>query len=272
MQEKVKLRIDKDILARLTGVALVSESITRGDRPPQSLLILRTVDADAARALEEKELPKLFGLVGGEVPLPREETVQGQPIRTVANALPGRKEIHYGRHGSVVVLGLDSQYLAANLLAGSKKEGLLGETKVADAIKEMDASTVSVGILSSATAVVDGYTFLNELSAWKMKKMVPPGVKPPPVEKKPEKSAEALRALGELRKAVQPLPPLVFSLHRQPETLLLELRQTGLRRSVPRLLDVWIELTLQSIDQGSGGMGPVPVPKPDAQIEVEKKR
>ncbi len=92
MEEKIHLRIGTDVLGPLTSAALIVDSATRGESPAQPVLVLRAGDAEAARLLEAKGLPKLFGLAGGEVPLPAEEEIQGQRIRSLpGDILPWRK-------------------------------------------------------------------------------------------------------------------------------------------------------------------------------------
>jgi hypothetical protein len=262
MEEKLKLRIGKDVLARINAAALAVDSSIRKDHPAHPLLIFRAADAESARTCEEKELPKLFGLADGEVTLPAEEEIQGQRIRTVGpTKLFGRQSVHYERQGAVLVLGLDGKRVAGCLTAGGKKTGLLAETKVAGAFQDADAGAVMAGVIVPEQAVMDFFVLLGSVAA--PRAMPVPGKIPaPPPQKKPAETSPVMR---QLRKAVEPMPPLVFTLGRQPESLVLQMRQGGLRRAAPRLLDAWIESILQGTGQGPG----VPA---GGSVIIEKKK
>jgi hypothetical protein len=258
MEEKVKLQIGKDILAPLTGAALVVDGGARAEQSYHPLLVLRASDAEAARQLEEKGLPKLIGLPGGRVPVPTEDDIDGQHIRTVEGALPGQKALSYGRDGAVLVVGLEGKRVARALTVGAKKEGLLAGEKVAAAVKELDADAVMVGVVSSAEAAGAAFLLAGR-EAPAMQKMPVPGgaaAPPPPAAKKgPKEADEARKARRELSKATGSMTPCVLSLSRKPDALVLEMRQVGLRRAVPALLDVWIDATLHAAGQGPVGIG-----------------
>jgi hypothetical protein len=262
-EENARLQVGKDVLAVVTGAALVVE-VGEGrdrkdrDRPRSPMLVLRAADAGAARGLEERGLPKLLGLMAdGPAPAPTQEEVDGQRIsRVAADKVPGRMPLHYGRKGAVLVLGPDRKRVAEALAAGARKQGLLGEAKVAAALQDVDASAVAVGVVPPERSLTELFTYLGT-PAPVMKRVGPPGAPapaPPPPRKEAPPGLE--KSLKDLRKAVEPLPPLVFSLSRQPESVVLELRQTGLRRVAPRVLDVWVESILQRTLPGAGfGMG-----------------
>jgi hypothetical protein len=295
LEEKLKLNVGKDVLGRLTGAAVVVDPETAGGPPRSPMLVLQATDAEAARFLEEQALPKLVGLTTGEVPLPAREQVEGRRISTVAAGLfPGWKALHYGRQGPFLVLGPDRNRVALALTAGGKKEGLLGEARVADAVKALDRP-VALGVASLGQGLVR--LFKMSVGAPVDQQRVAPVAAPPPpggppaAEKKPPKVPEEVeKAARELAKVVEPLPPAVFGLTRKPDSLTLEVRQTSLRRVSARVINVWVEGSLQRAFRGQGmpgGFGavgvpmeavdtpppppPPPAPAKDAPKKIEKK-
>jgi hypothetical protein len=274
LEEKLNLHIGKDVAAQLSGAGLVVHP-EWGRDANRWMLLLRAVDAGAADKLEKHGLPRLLSLGGTEIRQAVEEEVQGQRIKTVPNK-GGALSWHYGRRGSVFAIGPDRDFVAASLAAGGKKEGLLGETKTAEAVKEIDEHAVMVGVVSPTQLAVDLFTLMRQTVARRempMKKIaVAPGgapAAPQPPPQPPKESAEEAKIKQELRKAFEPLPPLTFSLTRQPDVLLLEMRSVAMRRIAPRLLDVWIESLVKGMNQETGGINaitPAPAVKP-----VDKK-
>jgi hypothetical protein len=278
LEEKLNLHIGKDVAAQLSGAGLVVHRDWGRDLNRWTLL-LRAVDADAADKLEKHGLPRLLSLGDRKIRLAVEEEVQGQRIKTVPNN-GGAPQFHYGRRGSVFVIGPDPYLVAASLAAGGKKEGLLGETRTADAIKEIDERAAMVGVVSPGQAIVDVFALMRQIvgqprmAPAKMKAMPPgaPAAPPAAPPQPPEESAEEAKIKAELRKAFEPLPPMTFSLNRQPDVLLLEMRPIALRRVVPRLLDVWVESLVKGMSQEAGGINAIaPAPPAAAPPAVKEK-
>jgi hypothetical protein len=262
MEKKLNLQIDKDVLAELTGVGIVVHKEWRR-KSGQATLLLRAADEKAAVKLEKHGLPRLFSLGGEEVRMPGEEEVRGQQIKT----LPGKKgslslpfPVSYGRQGAVLVLGIDRDLVAESLIAGSKKEGLLGEMKVSAAVKEIDDKSVAVGVLSSARAAMDLFAVMSRPRF--IMKAPAPGQAPAAFEPPPEKPWDSSKTGQALLKTAE---PLVFTLNRSSDHLILEMKSLALRRMAPRLLDAVIESLLQSLTENSsagfGGARDVIVPK-----------
>jgi hypothetical protein len=250
LEEKLNLHIGKDVASQLSGAGLVVHRDWGRDLNRWTLL-LRAVDADAADKLEKHGLPRLLSLGDAKIRQAVEEEVQGQRIKTVRGAAP----LHYGRRGSVFAIGPDRNSVVASLAAGSKKESWPSEAKTADALKEIDERAVMVGVVSPGQAVVDLLALIQQAMgrqrAMQMKAPAggaPPAPAPAPPQP-PEESAEEAKFKAELRKAFEPLPPMVLSLNRQPDVLLLEMRPIALRRVVPRLLDVWVESLVKGMSQ-----------------------
>ncbi len=160
--------------------------------------------------------------------------------------------------------------MAECLIAGGKKAGLLGEAKVVSSVKEIDEGAVGVGVASAAQAVMLPLVIVGRPKPMMMKTPVPakgPAVPPPPpaAQKAADPFAEESKGLRELRKVAEPMPPLVFNLKRQPDALVWEMRQSGLRSAVPGVLDVWIESILKGAGPGQDPVRAIPPAPPAAK-------
>jgi hypothetical protein len=250
-EKKVNLHVDKDVLAQLSGAGVVVPKDWYV-KPNQWTLLLRAVDADAAAALEKTGLPRLLSMGAEEALKPQETEIQGHRIKTIGEK--GGKQLspfplHYGRSGSVLVVGPDPDRVAEALVAGGKKAGLLGNSKVAEAVKDIDDKAALIGVASPSQAALDLFALLSRPSSRPMMKLPPGAAPPPPPAIKP---LEETKKVQELRKAAE---PLVFSLNRQPDRLVLEMRPLPLRRMAPRLLEVWVEAAFKRIAEGDSGNG-----------------
>ncbi len=81
-----------------------------------------------------------------------------------------------------------------------------------------------------------------------------PGDKPP-ADQPPRLSKRAEQTIADVQKAVEPLPPTVVSLKREPEALTLEARQAGLKGVTNKLIDLWIESGMDRIVETMKGAG-----------------
>jgi hypothetical protein len=312
IEKALDVRFGKDVLGKMRGVAVVINM--RGGMPKNGpwmpMVVIEAVDADAVTSLEAL-LPKLAGLAsGGEAPKPSSEQIQGQRIQSLpGERTPWRTALHYGHRGKVLVLGQDRKLVAEALAGGAKKEGLLGEEKVAAAIKDLD-EPVAVGVGSLGQMLLGTLVYgigSGRPAELKFIEVKPGGDAPPPIEKEkapvkdpapvkrapaPAKGA-ALRAearefvleaqdderapgagpaagaedkaVQDLMKVIEPLPPIVISLTRKPDTLVLEVRQTGLKTMSAKLINVLLDLGVQRVLQDSGGrFKAVPAPPPAA--------
>jgi hypothetical protein len=88
-----------------------------------------------------------------------------------------------------------------------------------------------------------------------------PGAKGPP----PKLSEQAKKAVKALTQAVAPLPPTVLSLTRKTDSLVLEVRQPGLRGVSKGVLGVWVEAALERSLRGNREFERMPIE------EFEKK-
>ena len=245
---KQKLNIAKDVMAKITGAALVMDA-RRGE--PTGLLVLSTHDAADAKALGEL-VPKLLSLAGGEPTLPSSEKVQGQPIHSMpGDNLPWRSPLHYGSRDNMLVLGQDRDAVAEALVSGAKKEGLLSNAKVAAAVKNLDEP------------VVVGITPL-ENSFWRCPK--PAGCSSAVVPKEewaalPNRRPRISR--GEthpgLDQGCRAVAACHLTLVRKPDRLVLEVRQPGLKSvSAPVIngvIDSLLQRFVNDIANRGGGLG-----------------
>jgi hypothetical protein len=83
----------------------------------------------------------------------------------------------------------------------------------------------------------------------------PPGVQPPPPPPPPKLSKRGEQTLADAAKVVAPLPPAVIAVGRGPDALTLEARQAGIKGVSQKVIDLWIESTLEHIleQQKPGG-------------------
>jgi hypothetical protein len=229
-------------------------------------------DADAAKALEDV-LPKLVGLGSREeTPVaPTEEKVKGVTLRSFgAPLLPNRQPLYYVRDGSTLVLGQSKDTVADSLLAGTKKQGLLSDAKVAAALKDVGDAN-AVGVVSVGQGLSD---LLRAATGSRMMPPRPvggpPGGLPPgagggaPPGGGPAKEEAPDKYVKELLKASEPLPPMVLTLTRTKENVVLEVRQTGLKSASAKIINALIEAGLHNMYEGGRGGGPGAIEtKPD---------
>ncbi len=269
-EDRIQLNVAKDVLGRLASAAVVVEpmaSLAPHGRPVP-LVVLQANDADAAKYLEGEGLPKLIGLAAvlggapGQAPAAVREDVDGRSIQVVAAGafadILGAKNIYIGREGAFVVVGSDSKEVVAALNGGAKKEGLLGDEKAAAAIKDL-GDVQALAVLSSGNAVVEAFRQRELAPAVQQFTPVAPNPPPAPTDKppaeQPKLSKRAEQTIADVKKVVEPLPPAVFSLKREPDALTLEARQAGLKGVTNKLIDQWIESGMERILEGIKGPG-----------------
>jgi hypothetical protein len=260
LEEHVKLNISKDILGKLTNAAVTldPEAAMRSDARVISLLVLQATDAAAAESLETEGLPKLLGLASGKTPAAIKEKGDGNISTLAAGDLESvlhTKNLYVGREGDFVVVGADRKAVAAALKAGAKKEGLLGEEKTATALKGAEDSA-AVAIFSPAQGIVELFKQMERPpTVTAAPAFVKPGLAvpaPPPApkpadEQPPKPSLRAEKTIADAAKAVESLPPTVLSLSRRADGLTLEMRQSGLKNTTSRLIDLWIDAALDRL-------------------------
>jgi Protein of unknown function (DUF3352) len=277
-QDDLKLDIGKDIFGKIKGVIL-GGALTEDAGTP--LCVIQTTDDAAAKYLTETGLPKLARLGANEAAAPKRVEIEGWVIHSVSvRGLAGLvplPDVFYGSHGDVVVVGGDAARVVAALKSGSKKTGLLSEAKYATALKEADGS-ITVGVVLLGSAIV---SYFKDQESNQNQMAVPlrpnaPGGQPP-APPAPKLNDRAAKAVKELTQIVEPLPPLLFSLNRKDDAVVLEARQLGLKTVSTKLIDLWIDSALER--QGErmgrnfgpgGGVKVAPPPPPAPPKEVKK--
>jgi hypothetical protein len=252
LEDQLKLRFARDVFGRVTGLAVAVDVESGKKEPGSPLLVVQAVDAEAARFLEETAVPKLLGLLrGGDAP-PMGEKIDGRQIYAVPMQLfPGQKAFCWGRQGSVLVLGPSSARVANALTVGGKKQGVLGEAKVAAALKDLDGP-IAVGVGSLGRGVIELFREghapggRNDLGP-KAKKDERPA--PPAPDKLPDYAEKAVAALTKL---FEPLPPTVVTLDRKADSLVLQMRQPGLKSVSAKLIDIVVDTALQRLSSNPG--------------------
>jgi hypothetical protein len=257
LEEKLNLRLGKDVFGKVTGMVLALEpaTVSKGGTP-LPLLVLGASDVNAAKALEEDTLPKLTGILG-DIVKPKQETIAGHkitilPIPLIDPDLP----ICYGRHDKTLVVGMDGKRVALALTAGSKKGGLLGKAKVAAAVKNLKEPVV-LGVVSLGHSLP---LLLPEIASPNIRRIPMPKGGPPPAPKRPaELDSIAAKLCKDMDKATEALPPGILTLERKPDHLTLRLRQPGLKGVTAKVITLFVESTLEQVNkrfEGGKGGGP----------------
>jgi hypothetical protein len=245
------LKFGPDVFSKISGATVAVIPPTKGARQlePSFLVLLATVDADAAKSLGDV-LPKLVGLAsGGETPSPTTERVQGQRVRSLpGDSLPWRSPLHYGHQGKLLALGQERRMVAQALIDAGKEGGLLGQETVAQVIGELQEPF--------AVAVVPiGRLMLQWIS---IRSIAPDPVAVPASAVPPPGPAGALagrsdsKLMHELAPTLDALPPLVIGLTRKPDRLLLTVHQADLSGRSTAVINALIQASLHTFGQSAG--------------------
>jgi hypothetical protein len=292
METKTNINLGKEVFAKIDGVALALDvrgaDLRRG--PPFPLLVLNATDAEAAKNLEDR-LPQLMTMFGAtDVGKPTTERIQGQAIRSLpADRLPWGAQVHYGRQGTVLVVGPNRDAVAEGLLGSADKKGLLGNARVAELVKGFD-EPVALGTWSL------GQTLTLAMREWSRSEPAiqpkfdfkdkdgPGGFQPVPPPRKPDdkppaRSKEAAKFIQDMTKLMDTQPPAVLALSRKPDRLTLEMRQPSLRTVSAKAIDLLIDSLLHEMATNRPRFGPggtiIPdkeIPLPPPPVPIDKKR
>ncbi len=261
LEDRIKLNIAKDVLGKLTNAAVTldPEAAARPDGHVVTLLMLQASDSNAAESLQTQGLPKLLGLASGKAPAAINEKGEGNIITVSAGDLEGAlhaRNLYIGREAAFLVVGVARKEVAAALKAGAKKDGLLGEEKTAAALKGTEDSA-AVAVFSPAKGIVDLFKQMERpptvTAAPPLGKPAAPVPAPPPPVVKPaddqptKLSLRAEKTIADAAKAVESLPYTVLSLKHGADGLTLEVRQSGLKNTTSRLVDLWIDAALERL-------------------------
>jgi hypothetical protein len=234
MEEKMKLNLAKDVLPKVTGIAM-SVGGGEGDKTPGPAFTFAVgaKDADAAQFLQEKALPKILGMIffgGDNEPKITVETIRGQEIQHFA---AGPMTLHGGRNGSTIVVGTDAKLVAEGLNGLAKKTGLFGEEKVASAVKDVDDAQL-IGVWSVSRGAV---SMVNQMEGTGRVRPVRPG--DPPAKPEPKAGEDPLTK--EFLKATESMPPTIISIKRKPDSLTVLARQPAFKTIAAKTIDYIIQ-------------------------------
>jgi hypothetical protein len=234
MEEKLKLNLAKDVLPKVTGVA-ISIGGGEGEKTPGPVFTFAVgaKDADAAQFLQEKALPKILGMIffgGDNEPKITVETIRGQEIQHFA---AGPMTLHGGRNGATVVFGTDAKLVAEGLNGLSKKSGLFGDEKIASAVKEVDDAQL-IGVWSLSRGAV---SMVNQMDGTGRVRPVRPG--DPPAKPEPKAGEDPLTK--DFLKATEGMPPTIISIKRKPDSLTVLARQPALKAIAGKTIDYIVQ-------------------------------
>jgi hypothetical protein len=285
------VKIGKDILGKIANVGIavadpfVDGKVQPGEQP--FVVILEATNEEAAKSLTDL-VPKVYGLLTNERDLnPVEKEVNGQKISSLQ---AGRlSTLHYGRHGSTLVLGPNQHTVADSLTNGSKERGMLGDEKVAAALP--GAGEPIAVLVSKPLPLLLAYLFVaTGASSSKpplpvLEKSVP---RPPPQAKvRPgPQTGEQLQAVQEVRpvrlrgpgeggpapelpaemkaflKLAETADPFIVTVTRKPDRLVTQARQAGLKPLVAKVTDWLAEQHFQRSQPAPVGRKLAPPPPP----------
>jgi len=265
LEKELNLSLGQQVAAKVEDVA-VSLDIRKGQ--PRPAVILAMKDAESAKTLEENIVPALLKHFSGrkDYPEPTREKVAGHTVKVLPDSIGlGSKTIAFGRAGKLVVLGQDPALVGECLNAGVKKNGLGSLRHVAGVLKGSENAQM-VGTISLGQGLV---SLMEVVESWDdgRRRFVKPNQPVQPEKPKPVFD----KYVKQLAKLIEDLPPAVLTLTRNDDVVTLEIRQQNLRSHSARLLDTWME---SSLDRGvrrwknwNEGIGrgeavPVPVPPP----------
>ena len=220
-----------------------------------ALFLVQAVDEQAARKLTEDLLPKLLRARGLE---PAAREVQGQTVYRVE--LAGHDSLHYGRHGSTIVLGPYEDPVAQALAAGASKKGWLADPRLANRLNKLH-QPVALAVARPVSALM-GFVMMRGGGYYKQtalpvsdKGLAPePGKQGAPEEKRvrvtvergpSSLSKEEQQMLKQLHKLLAKEEPLVYSVTRKQDRIQAEATLGGLRALVPALTDFAIEQSVR---------------------------
>lgn len=243
LEEGLGVSLGKDVLGKIKGVAIALPGMA-GAHDPEPLLILEAQDAKSAATLAKDVAPKVFALIGRGEPAVAEEKVGAHTLTSFKS--PRGYTLNMGRLDSNLVFGLRKTAVADALTRGGKKAGLLSDTKLAKRLDSLK-DPVAVALVRPLSGI--GYYLMARSGADTAQaieaKPPEPKVKidkrpAPKVEKQPnDGEAKAMKQFLDLLKTEE---PLLASLTRTPDHIVVEATYPGLRPLVSRLINLFIDM------------------------------
>jgi hypothetical protein len=231
------MKIGKDVLGKIETVGIAMPSAQRIDAEKGSatfipvVALIRATDDDAATRFAKEFIPSIVGTATFQYGIqPTEKKVGDQIVYEFSFGKDG-PTLSYGRNGATLILGMNSALVAESLSAGAKKEGFTSGNSAAGALKRAGepvflVATKPLTIAGTALAVRRTVVHRTDASG----KVATTVTELPP---DPETAA--------LLKLAAEEEPLVISLSRQPDHMAWEASYPGLKRLVPKVIDLAIE-------------------------------
>jgi hypothetical protein len=248
-EQKAGVNLGNDLFAKVAGFTLTLDPGSGGAKSNMPVQLAVTAkDEDSAKALDEL-VPHLLALAGQAVGPPTAEKVGGVTVRTYSSEdVPWREALTYGREGKTLVLGPTKAGVAATLSGGVKSGGLLGEAKVAAELKDTgDAQVVGAWSIPEslmALMVMEGGTGRGRVET---KPALPPGAPPAPENPKEKEASGGDKLVKEMRQAVAPLAPAVVTLTRKNDSVVLEVKQSGLKTVSAKAINVLVDAAVREM-------------------------
>lgn len=269
-EEHLKIQFGKEVAGRIKHLVLAQGADTFDGSLPRLLAVVEAADDEAAKGLVEPVLAKILEAVSGEQIVPTVKEVKGRTVMVAE--VPNLGTLCTCRQGAVVVVGNDQDVVLDALAAGERKQGLLGEARVAKAVAEAEgAGIVFLMRPPLLSRLANGEGFLaRALTAWGSPQAHLPGPQFGPVANQiqfqvqigggqagvvlpqPPVPGPPAVAAGDREEGFA-LAPVLISVSREGRDLLVEARLTEILPTVPRFVDLLLEQ-----EAGTNPFGMVP--------------
>lgn len=256
----------KDLAGKITNLGMavggpdrIKDAMKPGGGPPV-IVIAQTTDAAAAKSLSLEIIPKIFSAMAGQQDItPVEKEINGQVLYVLQSQRP--YSLYYGKQGATLVFGPNSALVAEALNAGAKKEGALTNAMLAAGLKNREAA-VAVGAMKPMALM--GILLLARGEARPAQppravpappakpadnespddKLAPPGEDAPPLP--PAKGpAGPDKVIQEFLQLMAKDEPLILTISRKPDQVVLEGNYSGMKLMVPKLTDMLVNMAYQ---------------------------
>ncbi|MCS6975412.1 MAG: hypothetical protein NZM31_00200 [Gemmatales bacterium] len=273
LEESLKVQFGKDVAGQIKHLVLAQGPERLDGSLPQLLGVFEVQDEETAKTLQSTVLGKILEAVSGQQVVPTIKEAKGRTL-TVAE-LGSLGTIHVGRQGAVLVVGNDQELVLDALTAGERKQGLLGEARVAAALSEVKgAGTVVLARPSLLWQMANGTSFVARLltdpNAQQVQRVGPFGQVQFQIQFNNAGGAQAILPAPPGAAPAQPggnedqgfaLAPVLISVTRSGNQVTLDARLTEALPTLPRFLEYLAERG-SGVIQGPGpfgGAGPQPL-------------
>jgi hypothetical protein len=278
LEDELKIKFGTEVWDRLEQVVL-AQGRDKGDGSVPGLLgVFACADEETARQLLQQAWPKVLEAVSGQAVVPTVKEMQG---RTVTSADLGTLGvISATRNGSVIVVSNDADLLNEAVTAGERKQGMLGEARIAAAIAQAEGAAV---VLLARPQWLADFLYGRGMLAQSLFQPVAggpgvPGVVAGVVQQGQIQMQIQIGGVGPVvppqvpgQAAAEPeegfdLAPVVVSLRRKGKEVVLEARFSEARPGVARAVDFLLQRQADAVGPFAGGFVPPVRAVPQIQI------